>query len=189
MQRLDNPLGFKIQRDMRSILLDHAKRYPAWQVEDLYKLLLQASRGAEHASTDKQSARERLEQEFASLENGPMEPLVDTIAPSGIYVRVHLRPFASAHLNPDLLWNAFQGTLENLSHSRDGYSGFAGIAAGLCRDDLLPFAEPKLTSFLEGMHAAGLPAIHHSETFLNHYRPAYRVVEKQFLPREWLSAD
>jgi hypothetical protein len=174
---------------MRSVLIDHARRYPEWQVEDLYKLLLQASRGAEHATLDRESAQLHMERELASLGEGPGEPLVDPITPSGMIVRVHLRPFASLNLNPELLVNAFMGTMNNLSHSRDGYSGFAEVAAGLCRDGLLPFIEPKVTSYLEGMQAAGLPAVHHSNIFVENYRPAYRVIERQFLPQEWLSED
>lgn len=174
---------------MRSILIDHARRYPAWQIEDLYKLLLQASRGAEHVALNRESARRRMDEEFASLVDGPVEPLLDPIAPSGIYVRVHLRAFATLDLNPDHLVNAFITSMENLPHSRDGYAGFSSVAAALCREGLLPFIEPKVTSFLEGMQAASLPAIHHSSVFVENYYPAYRVVESQFLPKEWLSMD
>jgi hypothetical protein len=158
-------------------------------VEDLYKLLMQASCGAEHAAIDRESARLRLEQELASLVNGPVEPLLDPIAPAGVYVRVHLRPFVALNLNPEFLVKSFVNTIENPSQSRNGYSGFVEVAAGLCREGLLPFVEPETTSYLEGMLAAGLPAVHHSEAYVESFHPAYRVVGSQFLPRDWLPAD
>jgi hypothetical protein len=80
---------------MRTLLLDHAHRYPFWELSDLYKLLHQAALGAEHALTNEAHVWEWLVRELADLE------------PDGTLVLVHLRPFAHLGLDPKLLLTAF----------------------------------------------------------------------------------
>jgi len=64
----------------QQIVIEHARRYPWWVATDLYKLIYQAAMGSMHAVPEREEARSRLEQEIASLGEGPAEPLLDPIA-------------------------------------------------------------------------------------------------------------
>jgi len=46
-----------------------------------------------------------------------------------------------------------------------------------------------LTRYLGLMSSAGYPPVHHSEEFNRAYHPAYRVVARRHLPKEWLKFE
>lgn len=159
-----------------AIVAQHARRYPGWDVDDLYKLAMQAALGAEHAAPDAQTARHRLLREVDRLGHGPDEPQIDPISPDGRLARVHLRPYLAAGGDPEALLEAFLAT-----------AATHGAAPGRLRrlwSYLLapaphspPFEPTALTECLARYAAAGYPAVHHSPAYSARYRPAYRVVD------------
>jgi hypothetical protein len=173
---------------MRSILIDHARRYPEWAVDDLYKLIHQAAMGSKHALTDESVARESLLQELAHLDRGPDEPLVDPISPDGRVVRVHLRPFSMLRLRQESLLLAFIRTPKEVPPSVDSFGGYAAAAAQLAQEGRLAFTDSRLAAYLSEMQASGFPAVHHSQGYARLYRPAYRVVAWDLLPEEIMAA-
>jgi len=169
---------------MRDILIDHARRYPRWALEDLYKLVHQGAMGSEHAVIDEARAREWLTRELADLRSGPDEPLLDPISAGGSIVRVHLRPLVRLGLDAELLLGAFVRTAREFRGSTESIEvGFAE-AAGLARDGLLAFGVADVRSLVARMRTVGFPAVRHSAVFRAEYHPAYRVVARAFLPWE-----
>lgn len=166
---------------MRDILIDHARRYPQWRTEDLYKLVHQAALGSEHAVDDEARARVWLLREAAEMGSGPDEPLLDPISPDGALVRVHLRSYTRLGLDVDSLLEAFVWTAHEFRGSPERITAGLTEAARLAREGRLAFPEEELVRLLGRMQAAGLPAVHHSAAFTLHYRPAYRVVVREFL--------
>jgi len=63
--------------DFADILLDHQQRYPLWEIQDIYKLIHQWAFGSEHAVSDPDLARKRLEFEVHHMGPAPDEPLLD----------------------------------------------------------------------------------------------------------------
>jgi hypothetical protein len=173
---------------MESILIDHAHRYPNWAVADLYKLIHQAALGSEHAIRDEAHAREWLARELTQLGPGPDEPLIDPISPGGQVVRVHLRPFASLRLDEETLLKAFVLTANEFKGSPDRLLEYADVAEKLGGEGLLPIEFGEVSRCVAGMHAAGFPAVHHSPKYEEAYRPAYRVVVRELLTAEILTA-
>ncbi|MEO0107700.1 MAG: hypothetical protein ABIK62_00815 [candidate division WOR-3 bacterium] len=173
---------------MWSILPSHAQRYPLWQIEDLYKLTHQAAFGSEHAIPSPSRARSWLVQELELLGSGPTEPLLDAISPGGDVVRVHLRPFRKAGLEPELLLQGFLRTAQGFKRSTDRLLGYAQIAEQLAREGRLSFAARQVRDYFERMMVRGYPAGHHSEQYAQEYRPAYRVVGREWLPDEIIAA-
>ena len=171
---------------MRAILIDHARRYPRWALEDLYKLAHQAAMGSEHAVIDEARAREWLMRELADLRSGPDEPLLDPISADGLIVRVHLRPFARLALDPELLLAVFVRTAREFRGSTESIEESFSEAAKLAHEGLLAFGVPDVRSLVARMKAVGFPAVHPSAVFEAAYHPAYRVVARAFLPREIL---
>lgn len=169
----------------RPILLDHARRYPAWQIADLYKLIHQASLGSEHAVTDREQARRWLETELAQLDAAPDEALIEPISPDDAVVRVHLGPLLERRLSPALLLDAFVLTSRAFHGSIVQLQMGWREAGALSRQGLLAFDPVELDAFGVEMRAHGFPAVHHSGQYVEMYHPAYRVVARVHLPSEW----
>jgi hypothetical protein len=169
---------------MRSILIDHARRYPQWAMDDLYKLIYQAAMGSEHGMSNESSTRDWLMQELAHLGPGPDEPLVDPISPDGCIVRVHLRPFAILQFQPEPLLQAFIRTAREVSPSQERLAEYAAAAIQLAEEGLLPFSVSLVTNSVADRRAQDFPAVHHSAHYRQLYRPAYRVILRDLLPME-----
>lgn len=169
----------------RRILLDHAARYPDWQIEDLYKLIHQAALGSEHAVTGREQARCWLDDELAHLDSVKNEPLIDPIAEGGSIVRVHLRPLVENHLLPSQLLDAFLRTSREFRGSIQRLDDQWQQAVLLSSQGLLDFDPVEMISFYANIRSQGYPAVHHSDIYNSSYHPAYRVVAVEFLPPEW----
>jgi hypothetical protein len=163
------------------ILLNQIRRYPHLQLADLYKLLHQASMGSEHAVTDEAGARAWLERELATMGDGPQEPLVDEISPTGEIVRVHLRPYVEAGLDPAELLDAFLRTAREYQGSLEHLKEYGEVADWMASAGLLPFLAGHIGEFMDRMEQQGFPAVHHSQIYEREYRPAYRVVARVYL--------
>jgi hypothetical protein len=142
---------------------------------DLYKLLHQASLGSEHAVGDTVAAREWLERELAGMGPGPAEPLIDSLRADGWVVRIHLRPFVAAGGDPEAILQAFIGTAADPG-DREDLRRAGEVAVRLARAKALPWPGSTVSALFAGLAAQGYPAVHHSAAFVEHYRPAYRVV-------------
>lgn len=168
-------IGGKPADGWEPLIRAHLHRYPLMEPTDLYKLLHQAVLGSEHAVRDTAAAREWLERELATMGTGPAEPLVDSLRADGRMVRIHLRPFAAAGGNPEALLQAFIGTAAEPGDPED-LRRAGEVAVQLARAKALPWPDSTVSALFAGLAAQGYPAVHHSAVFVEHYRPAYRVV-------------
>ena len=92
---------------IEKVLQDHLSRYPALEIQDLYKLLHQAALGSEHAVSSRETVERWMSRELAEMGEGMPEPLIDPISHNGEIVRVHLRSYVAAGHNPMRLLDAF----------------------------------------------------------------------------------
>jgi hypothetical protein len=158
------------------LLSAHLARYPAMQLDDIYKLLHQAALGPGHAVDNPAAARKRLDQEIQSLGRGSTEPRQDIISPDGRLGRVHLRAYIEGGGNIDALHRAFVETANTYPASPDKLAKFCGCLGDLAAAGGIPFTQNEVVAYFEKIAQDGYPAIHHSEAFRNAYQPAYRVV-------------
>ncbi len=176
------------RRGIEAVLSEHIARYPAMQIQDLYKLVHQGAYGSEHAMPGYQQALDWLSSELVRLAaEGPGAgdlpgPLVEALAPDGEIVRVHLRPYLKNGWDPGPLLEAFVRTAAEYPRSPDRLRAFAEAAEGMARDGRLPFAADSVTAFFARLEEDGFPAMHHSERYQEQYQPAYRVIAGAFLP-------
>jgi hypothetical protein len=168
-------------KSMDKILRDHLRRYPLMQAADLYKLLHQAALGSEHAVHDEQAARDWLEHELAEMGEGPNEPLLDPISPDGQILRVHLHPYLRAGKDVETLLRAFVRTASEWSGSPEKLKEYGAAAARLAQMGTGSIRREEIEAFFSKMEQQGFPAVHHSTKYERLYRPAYRVVARQFL--------
>lgn len=170
---------------LNQILSLHFTCTPLMQVQDVYKLLHQAAMGSEHAVGDEQAARDWLECELSEMGAGPDDPLLDPLSPDGQILRVHLRPYLRAGKNPETLLRAFIQTANEWRGSPEKLKEY-GVAAArlLTQAGTGSFKQGDFEAFFAKMEAQGFPAVHHSGEYERLYRPAYRVVARQFLEAE-----
>lgn len=168
---------------LQRILAGQIARYPLMQVQDLYKLIHQACMGSEHAVTDVAAARAMLEREVNELGDGPPEHAVETISPDGRIVRVHLRPYVRSGADLTLLLEAFVWTARGYRGSVERLRRYGVYAAQMAGAGGLAFASAEVEAFFEAMEAQVYPAVHHSKAYQEAYRPAYRVVDQEYLPK------
>lgn len=166
---------------LQHVLTSHFLRTPGMQVQDVYKLLHQAALGSEHAVQDEQQARNWLEKELVEMGEGPEDPLIDALPPDGRIVRVHLRPFRQAAGDPGELLRAFLRTANEWHGSVDTLKEFGAQAVELARSGSMPVNSEEIGTFLGRMEKQGFPAVHHTAIYQRLYRPAYRVVARQYL--------
>jgi len=165
----------------RSILNHQWLRYPSMQILDLYKLIHQAALGSEHAVGNAEAARTYLEEEVKQLGDGPDEPIIDPISPSGDIVRVNLRPYLQVKSNLDILLNAFIRTANEFHGSKDDLCKYWVYALKMVEMGDLDLDPVGMEKFFSNMEREGFPAVHHSDVYVESYHPAYRVVGGLFL--------
>jgi hypothetical protein len=165
------------------LLGQHLQRYPRMELADLYKLLHQAAMGAGHALSDPAAARAALERECAALGPDDAEPLLDPISPDGRLARVHLRPYLEAQADLGALADAFVATPQRCPAAPDKLEKFCGCLGDLAASGALPFERAQLDLYFDAIRAQGYPVVHHSPAYRSAYRPAYRVVAVELLPR------
>jgi hypothetical protein len=165
---------------IETVLQTHFSRYPAMQIQDLYKLIHQASMGSEHAVPDSETARTWLTRELADMGAGIPEPLIDPISADGDIVRIHLRPYLAAGHEPDLLLEAFIRTANEYIGEARRLEGYWQAAVNAAR-----FPAEMMDEYIQSMKARSYPAVHHSPEYGRSYRPAYRVVVLAFCPQNW----
>jgi hypothetical protein len=175
----DKPIDRGTANAVQSLAFDLAE-HPAAEAADLYKFLHQAIYGPGHAIPDPDAAARWLDSELEDL--GPplaAEPPCEVLGGSPILVRVNLRPFAAGGGNAGELLDAFVATAGEI-HGQPGQMAEATkIVIRWLRSD----GEKELADGLERIGGKlapeGYPAIHHSEAYIEAYRPAYRVVTSQ----------
>ncbi len=172
----DKPIDRGTANAVQSLAFDLAE-HPEAEAADVYKFLHQAIYGPGHAIPDPDAAARWLESELEDL--GPArvgEPPCEVLGGSPILARVNLRPFATGGGDAGELLDAFVATAGEI-HGQPGQMGEAiEIVIRWLRSD----REKELAEGLERLGGKlapeGYPAIHHSEAYIEAYRPAYRVV-------------
>lgn len=165
---------------LREVTASHLSRYPGMRVADLYKLLHQAVFGSEHLVSDPVEARARLLAEYATLEDGPREPLVDPISDGGSIARVHLRTYRAEVRDPEPLVSAFLRTASVRCGSKAEMAAAWRVATEVAAGEKR-FDPEELHAYFAARTAEGFPAVRHSEEYRRLYVPSYRVVQAAWL--------
>jgi hypothetical protein len=188
-------------RSLEEIIVAHYLRYPRMQVRDIYKLAHQSCLGSAHAVADVNEAALALRAELDGIEArndtgsdrggfADERPTVsgyrfrsalEPIAPGGVVMRAHLRPWLQEGRSFDLLLSAFVKTANELPSDEAGLAAAGEGVAGLCEEGRLPFRGDEVLRLWQRMAASGFPPVRHSPAYRIAYRPAYRVVALESL--------
>ncbi|MCI0690692.1 hypothetical protein L0337_01650 [candidate division KSB1 bacterium] len=158
------------------------QRYPAMQIQDLYKLVYQAALGNEHLMTDSAMVHNYLIHELESVQASSAEPLLEEISPDGAVVRLNLRPFKARHGDHRVLFQAMMQTSRTFQKSSERLAQYLSHLEQMANSGAIPFDAVTVKSYFRAMRQKGYPAVHHSTAYGEKYSPAYRVILKKYAP-------
>lgn len=167
-------------------LLDFA--IPKWKadknvrIDDAYKHLYQATRGGEHAAPNREAAKVWLEREWVSLGVQPKgESEWVPLCPGSEIGRLNLRPFKAGGGKPDDLLEAFLASAnEYRSEPKAFTDAWAQLGKRLAKArDIGNLTHNEWLRLDAEMKKRDYPAIHHSESYNEANRPAYRIITLQ----------
>jgi len=159
------------------VVREQLQRYPALQIQDLYKLVYQATMGNEHLMTDSAAVHGYLIHELESIQASAGEPLLEKISPNGEVVRINLRPFKARNGNHRALFQAMMQTARTFQKSP------AQLERHLRElEQTACFDAATMRAYFRERREQAYPAAHHSAVYEEKYKPAYRVLLKKFTP-------
>jgi hypothetical protein len=171
------------QSAFRAVITAQLQRYPAMQIQDLYKLVYQAALGNEHLMTDSAMVHDYLIRELQSVQADSSELLLEEISPDGAVVRLNLRPFKAQHGDHRALFQAMMQTARTFQKSQERLGRYLSDLEQMAASGDIPFEADAVQSFFREMRENGYPAVHHSAVYKERYAPAYRIILKKFAPQ------
>lgn len=166
----------------QKLITAQLQRYPAMQVQDLYKLAYQAALGNEHLMTDSAMVHNYSIKELAGIDSSSTEPLLEAISPDGAVVRLNLRPFKARQGDHRALFQAMMQTARTFQKSPSRLARYLSRLEQMADSGSLPFDATAVQSFFREMREKEYPAVHHSAAYKEQYTPAYRVLLKKYAP-------
>ena len=171
----------KSQPSINKLLLEEIGKHPQSKVEDIYKFIHQAAFGSEHAVKDTVAVRKWMENEVANLDSSINDELINQLSPDGKLVRINLKPYLKKGYDPSILLDAFIKTANNYEGSAEKFKSYWKAASELADAKKFTFTAEEMDSFFEEQSKKGFPAVHHSKEYVLEYKPAYRVVNLEYL--------
>lgn len=160
-------------------LRTQAALHPSMQPQDVLKMCYQAAFGAEHLLKDEASARAYLEREWEHTPGDADAALYERI--SNEVCRVNLRAWKGQGLPMEWLLQLFLHSCKPLPNALNRFFAFLGSVDALCAADALPFTMEEWKVAKENYLHDGVRPLHHSETYRQLEKPAYRVMDASFL--------
>lgn len=160
--------------ELKQILQEHGKRYPAMEPADAVKLIYQNEFGGGHMIRDAESCMAYLRQEYENTPPNPHLPRCEAIG-NGI-VRIHLAAVAPEEL--EQLGREFIHSAAQHQGQMSRFLEKLEVLRAIARQGDLPFDLQTLDAYLAAYANEGYPMVSHSSAYRQAYRPAYRVIMK-----------
>jgi hypothetical protein len=166
--------------EFKEILKHHFELYPLMTARDIYKLIFTSAMGPGHAVADPEMVAKWMNFEVNNLENYDDKNLTDGLCPESGLVRVNIRPFLKAGGEADDLCRIFIRTANDFGQNVSKIRKLWKAAEEMSRDGQIPVKISEMDEFFMEMESKSFPAAHHSTIYRNNYKPAYRVVLKEY---------
>ena len=157
----------------------HLRVHDGVELRDIYKLLHQSIFGPEHLGegVSKESIAEEMDEANAGLE----EPLLEPISVDGDVCRVNLRAAKSLGIAPALIERAIRESATKFN-GRTARLSQLWREVGTILDELSTKFNGEDFEQLTGvLREKGFPPFHHSSSYRESNRPAYRVLMSRVL--------
>jgi hypothetical protein len=166
---------------LNKIIQDQLRRYSGFQIRDLYKLIYQICLGGHHLMTNPTMAKKALLEEWKTLDKvNKGEPMLEIIDPLGEVMRVNLRVYRKIGGTPESLFRIMKESVSHFIVSRDRFIRYWDKVMYLSEKEEILFSHGDLEDFWIDMGRKDFPAIHHSDSYTERNRPAYRVILKSY---------
>lgn len=163
---------------MRELILAHYQTYPNLQIQDIFKFIYQSAFGCEHLVSSLETVTDYIRKEYACV-GVEGSPTIDQL--DGAYCRVSLS-YLKNGLSAETLGKIFFLSAKKEENGQQALLEKLEIAKELVAENLLPFSKEDFAQAVADWEAKGYPAIHHSNIFRETYKPAYRVIAKEYIP-------
>lgn len=170
---------------MKTMIMNHYKKYPQMQLEDMIKLVYQQCFGPAHLYDipSLETVTAYLEKEQKDFKDHKTTDTFEAIG--NHYVRVSLRAIHDNTLPLYGLATMFYESMltsplmdaKTLMTFRQGLDTIIDLVEKKTIDYSLEDTLDFLNDYLE----KGIRPIHHSEIYRQHYHPHYRVVHKEYI--------
>ena len=162
--------------ETRDFLINHYRKYPKLQIQDIFKFIHQSVCGCEHFVSTAEDATERIKKEYFTVSK-EASPLIEQL--DGAFSRVHLSCMNSG-ITPETF-----GKLFYLSAIRDDYciksiERKIEVAKQLIHEGEISLSESEFSVAAEKWKRECFPAVHHSDIFREEYKPSYRVINNRY---------
>lgn len=171
------------QTAFREIIQTQLQRYPAMQIEDLYKLVFQTAMGNEHLMADSAMVHDYLIKELEDIQASSAEPLLEEISPDGEVMRLNLRPFKARQGDHRALFQGMMQTSRAFKKSPQRLEQYLNYLEKMADSGAMAFDATAMKTFFDEMRNKEFPAVHHSTAYEEKYAPAYRVIFKKYIPQ------
>ena len=158
--------------ELKSVLKDHARRYPNMEPTDAVKLIYQNEFGGGHLIRDVDACLRYLRSEYESIPKDPAATRREYIG-NGIY-RVNLAALSGEEL--DQLGRDFIASAAAHKGDLSHFILKLETLRELTAESVFTFDSAQLEEYLTAYEQAGYPMVSHSSTYRALYAPAYRVV-------------
>lgn len=162
--------------DIRDFLHAHCARYPALELQDVFKALYQSAFGCEHLIADPSAAADFIRAEAAQSEDNAAE-LVEPLG--GGYYRVHLGVLQDG-LSAETFARLFALSARHEECGREKLEAMLSTLQAITGAGELPFSARETAEAVEKWRKDGFPPLYHSEAFRKNYAPAYRALRRDF---------
>ena len=162
-----------VVEELKSILRDHAKRYPAMEPTDAVKLIYQNEFGGGHLIRDEEGCLNYLRREYESVEKNASVSREEYIG-NGI-IRINLAAVTEADL--EKLGRDFIRSAATHKGNGDSFRAKLSLLEELTAEGVFSFDSVALDAYLKEYEKMGYPAVSHSQAYRDAYRPAYRIVK------------
>lgn len=154
--------------------------YPALELADVYKALYQSSFGCEHLLSDPSAAADYIKSEARQIES-TRDILKDTFVEplDGDYCRVYLDCLKTG-LTAETFARLFVMSAERVAGAENVLENKLHVFAMMAESGELRFSTGEVISYINDKKQSGYPPCHHSEGYRMEYRPAYRLLKKEF---------
>ena len=175
--------------ELLRIIQQHIKRYSDFEIQDLYKMLYQASCGPGHILKNQDNAQNHLKELWNELGKVfPGEPLIEIIDPQGEMIRINLRIYKKLGNQFESLLFMWLQSAREFKVDKQPLDAYGKLISKFAIDTEIHFSTGNIERYWNRMRSMSYPTVRHSKNYLQSHCPAYcvllkRIWDSQFHPK------
>ncbi len=162
---------------LKQTVLEHIKKYPEMELQDILKMLFQNEFGPKHLAENEIECFKSLSTEINSIDYNENEELFEDIGCDALRLNLKAIPVGTDlnYINKIIVNSAseFCGTNEKLVVK-------FGLLVVMAENQEIPFDIERVRKETNAFAKNGFKPISHSEVYKENYSPSYRVISKKY---------